>query len=65
MIVKRYVNGKPVITTELDAPISPPPIPLETVSQPTQKKIPEKTKVVNSPSPSPAPAKKGCGCGRK
>lgn len=64
MIVKRYINGKPVITTEVDAPSYPPP----SINNPEEKKSPVRTKSLPSSAPgSPAPAKKagGCGCGRK
>jgi len=62
MIVKRYINGKPVLVTEIDVPIGPPPV--QSTPTPVTKKAPEKSKVVSAPKPAPS-KKKGCGCGAK
>lgn len=61
MIVKRYINGKPVIVTDdIEVPIGVPPIPSTPVAP---KRLPTKSKIIKAPAISPK--KKGCGCGKK
>jgi hypothetical protein len=66
MIIKRFINGKPVVDTEVSQPL---PSVVDTGKNspkaPIKSPIPNIPTRTPAPTPSPAPKKRGCGCGRK